>query len=125
MRQVEIPADTCYPLFFAFVIYFATGINEDIRAFFLFLIIVVLNVLVSLSIGLFVSSVLMSARQAQVLVAAWVLLSLTTSGYLLDPDNIPDYLKFVRYLSFMRVSLTSFSLCTVLPLYCGMSELSN
>lgn len=74
------------------------------RAFFLYSLIIVLNVIAATSIGLFVSSVMMNARQAQVVCGVWVLISLVTSGYLLDPDNIPDYLQFVRYLSFMRVS---------------------
>lgn len=94
----------CYPIFFAVVSYFSTGINPDVRAFFLYVLIIILNVSVATSIGLFVSSVMMNASQAQVICSAWTLISLVTSGYILDPDNIPGFLKFTRYLSFMRVS---------------------
>lgn len=105
--QVEVPADMCYPIFFGIVSYFATGVNRDVRAFFLYTVIIVLNVVTASSIGLFVASVMMNASQALVVCSGWVLVSLATSGFLLDPDNIPGFLKFTRYLSFMRVSNSS------------------
>lgn len=100
-----MPADMIYPLSSCLVLYYLVNMNPDIRAYILFNVITVLNVLIGQSIGLFASAVMMNVRQAQLLGSSWVLFSLMTSGYLIDPDNIPKPLQWVRYVNFLRVSL--------------------
>lgn len=65
----------------------------------MFLIISSLNVLVGQGLGMLLSAIFMDIRNAQVLASTLILISLVSSGYLIDPENVPAYMKFLGYIS--------------------------
>lgn len=89
----------CFPVLYATVVYFAINLNPDVRAFILFIIISSLNVLVGQGLGMLLSAIFMDIRNAQVLASTLILISLVSSGYLIDPENVPNYMKFLGYIS--------------------------
>ena len=92
-----------YPVLYSAGVYFVVGLNPSIQSFSLFTVILVTNVLAAQSIGLLVSTLLMNVREAQVLGTLWILGSMLTSGYHVDPDNTPSFVLPFRYLSFIKV----------------------
>lgn len=97
--QVDLPADVFYPVIFATATYFTVGLNPNIRAFIVFVVITSLNVLVGQGLGMLMSAIFMDLRNAQVLASTLILISLVSSGYLIDPENVPTFMKFLGYIS--------------------------
>lgn len=102
--QVDIPADIFYPICFSIVVYFSAGLNPDVRAFLMFMLICSLNVLVGHGLGMIVSAIFLDVRNAQVLASTLILLSLVSSGYLIDPDNVPVFMKPLNFLGVIKYS---------------------
>ena len=92
-----------YPLIYTSIVYYAIGLNPYFPSFLLFLIILILTVLAAQSVGLFISAVMMDVRQAQVAASLTLLFSMLVSGYYVNPDNIPDFVRPLRYFSFIKV----------------------
>ncbi|CDF34030.1 unnamed protein product [Chondrus crispus] len=113
--MIETPADTVYPLFFAAATYFIVGLNPFFLSFLLFTIVLVLNVLTAQSVGLFISAVVMDVRHAQIVGSIWVLTSMLTAGYYIDPDNVPPFVLPFRVLSFIKVRCIQLYLFTARP----------
>lgn len=103
--MVETPADMIYPTVFSLVTYFTIRLNPHISSFILFLVVLILDVLTAQSIGLLISALVMDVRKAQVIGSIWILSSMLVSGYYIDPENTPDFVKPFRQLSFLKVSV--------------------
>lgn len=110
---METPVDMITPIFFSAIIYWTIGLNPNFVPFLLFTIILVLDVLVGQSIGLLVSALFMEVRQSQVLGSMWILSSMLISGYYIDPNNTPDVVKPLRYMSFLKVRLANIHCSTL------------
>lgn len=90
-------------IFFSLVTYWVIGLNPKFHAFLLFTIVLILNVLVRKSMSLLVSSLFMEVKQAQVLGSLSVLSSMLISGYSIDTNNTPAFVRPFRYLSFIKI----------------------
>lgn len=100
--MVETPADMLYPLAFSISAYWLTGMNENFVRFVIFTLILILIVIVSQSIGLALSAAVLDVRKAQVIAAVIVLGSMLIGGYYVDPENLPRFIKPLRYLSYIK-----------------------
>lgn len=96
-----------YPFVFSCVVYPMIGLNRNFGAFVLFSVILTLNILTAQGIGLFISAIFMDVRQGQVLGSVWILGSMLISGYYIDPENTPGFVKPLRAISFIKVSTLS------------------
>lgn len=102
---METPLDIVSPFIFSLMVYWSTGLNPYFTTFLLFVIVMMLNVLVSQSVGLLLSAVFMDIRKAQLVASLWIISSMLVSGYHIDPDNTPQFAKPLRFLSFIKVRI--------------------
>lgn len=94
-----------YPFIFSCVVYPVVGFNSNFGSFVLFSVILTLNILTAQGVGLFISAIFMDVRQGQVLASIWILGSMLISGYYIDPENTPDFVKPIRSVSFIKVCI--------------------
>lgn len=80
-----------------------SGIHECVRSIWQRRLI--LNVLASQSLGIFVSAVFLHVKEAQVVGSVWILASMLVGGYYIDNQNVPEFLKPFRWLSYLKVGL--------------------
>lgn len=99
---VETPADAVYPLLFSIFVYYIIGLNPRVSVFLAFCGIMVLQVLAAQSIGLFISAVIKDVKEAQVLGSVWVLMSMLVGGFYINSDNIPSFLRYLSWLSYLK-----------------------
>lgn len=100
--MVETPADMIYPIIFSFVVYWIIGFKATFWAFLTFVVILILLVLAAHSIGLAVSAAVMDVRKGQVLSSVIILTSMLISGFYVNNENVPSFIRPFRYLSFIR-----------------------
>lgn len=98
---VELPADTIYPIFFCIVTYLAVGFSRGADKFFVYTGVFALVVLAAQSLGLALSAALLDIEYAQIIATLAVLSAMLFAGFYVDSDNIPVFLKPLRYLSFI------------------------
>lgn len=109
--QVETPADVLYPAIYSSVVYYMVGLNPAFVSYLLFAVILILSCLTAQSVGIFVSACMMDVKQAQAIGTVWILGSMLTSGYHIDPDNMPKFVRPLCYLSFPKVRPSPCSEC--------------
>jgi ABC-type multidrug transport system ATPase subunit len=101
---VETPADCIYPTIFSLIVYWVVGFNPGGGPFIVFLIILIAVVLTSQSFGLAISAALLDVRRAQVLASCLILSSMLMAGYYINNENIPGFVRPLRYLSYLKYS---------------------
>jgi ABC-type transport system involved in multi-copper enzyme maturation permease subunit len=99
---VETPADCIYPIVFAVITYYAIRLNEDFVRFLVFMLILVLVVLASQSMGLAISALLLDIRRAQVVTSVIILATMLISGFYVLEENVPTVVRPLKVLSFIR-----------------------
>lgn len=105
--SVEIPADLFYPTFFVVATYFTVNFSPSATAFFLHSLTLLLSVTASLSLGVVISAVLTNVKESQVFASVWILSSMLLSGYYIESENIPAFLRWVRHISYIKFSYES------------------
>ncbi len=101
--SVDLPIDMLYPLLFTLMWYWAVGFNPSFVSFLLQGITMMLNVSVSLSIGVLLSAIFMSAKEGQVCGTMWILSSMLFSGYYIAVDNLPKFIRPLTHISYLKV----------------------
>eukprot|EP00186_Timspurckia_oligopyrenoides_P002085 CAMPEP_0182443060 /NCGR_PEP_ID=MMETSP1172-20130603/1902_1 /TAXON_ID=708627 /ORGANISM="Timspurckia oligopyrenoides, Strain CCMP3278" /LENGTH=731 /DNA_ID=CAMNT_0024638225 /DNA_START=114 /DNA_END=2309 /DNA_ORIENTATION=- len=104
---VELPIDLVYPLFFCIVVYWMTGLSSTFYKFIVFIIVIIADVLAAQSLGYFVSALVMDVKKAQVILTCLILGSMLVSGYYVNNNNIPDWVGWLRYVSFVQYAFMS------------------
>jgi energy-coupling factor transporter ATP-binding protein EcfA2 len=99
---VETPEECLYPGIFSVIVYYVVGFNASGRAFVVFVVVLMISVLTSQSVGLAISASMMSVKRAQVLSMCIILAALLMSGYYVSNANIPGFIRPLRYLSYMK-----------------------
>jgi ABC-2 type transporter len=107
---VETPADCIYPATFSLLVYWMVGLNSTARAYVIFVILLLVSALTSQSFGLAISAAVPSLQRAQVLATCFVLASMLMAGYYVNSGNIPDFIRPLRFLSYMKYSYEAFVL---------------
>lgn len=102
---VDLSADLIIPFVSSCTIYYVVGLNPDIRAFSLYILIVLLHVGQAQGIGIVFAAAFLNIRYAQVGTLAFIIMSMVVSGYYINPENIPGFLEPIRHLSITKVSL--------------------
>ncbi|KAK4524991.1 hypothetical protein GAYE_SCF07G2895 [Galdieria yellowstonensis] len=105
---VEVPLDLIYPFFFSVYIYWMLNLNPEASRFILFLVFVGITVFTAQSIGLFIASVFMDFRKSQTLAAVFMLTSMLTGGFYVNDSQMPVWIRWIQYLSFIHYIYDSF-----------------
>lgn len=97
----EIPLVVCYPIMFLFIFYWFCGLNPSVaflgQAFNL-----VINAILSQSLGLAIGATVMSFDKGIVVAAVSMLTFMLLGGFY--TDNVPFWLKWISTLSFISYS---------------------
>ncbi|GJQ08303.1 hypothetical protein GpartN1_g94.t1 [Galdieria partita] len=107
---VEVPLDLIYPFFFSVYIYWMLNLNPQASRFILFLVFVGITVFTAQSIGLFIAAVFMDFRKSQTLAAVFMLTSMLTGGFYVNDSQMPVWIRWIQYLSFIHYIYDSFML---------------
>ena len=99
--SIESPLELIYPYMYAIMVYFAANLQRTASAFFLFLVLLSLLTLVAQSMGYWISSMVMEFKQAQVIASLWMLGSMLVAGFYIPESEIPVWLRWIRYVSFV------------------------
>jgi len=103
----EMPFNWLSPSLFIILVYWMTGINNNVGTFFTFWALLILNVELAVSMGMLISAAETNPKKALTVVSILVLGSMLLGGFYVDPDNIPDWLSWIQWLSFVRYSFGS------------------
>ncbi|XP_028394230.1 ABC transporter G family member 9-like [Dendronephthya gigantea] len=97
----EVPLVICYPCVFLFVFYWLCGLNPSV-AFLGQALNLVVNAILSQSIGLAIGATVMSFNKGIVVAAVTMLTFMLLGGFY--TDRVPFWLEWVQYLSFLTYS---------------------
>jgi ABC-type multidrug transport system permease subunit len=84
------------------------NLNPEASRFILFLVFVGITVFTAQSIGLFIASVFMDFRKSQTLAAVFMLTSMLTGGFYVNDSQMPVWIRWIQYLSFIHYIYDSF-----------------
>eukprot|EP00183_Erythrolobus_madagascarensis_P001359 CAMPEP_0185850942 /NCGR_PEP_ID=MMETSP1354-20130828/4874_1 /TAXON_ID=708628 /ORGANISM="Erythrolobus madagascarensis, Strain CCMP3276" /LENGTH=740 /DNA_ID=CAMNT_0028551673 /DNA_START=159 /DNA_END=2381 /DNA_ORIENTATION=+ len=105
--SVELPIELVYPLMYSTAVYWMAGLNPAFWRFVVFVIVLLTTVLAAQSMGLFVSALVMDIKRGQVILTCFMLGSMLVGGYYVNNSNIPDWLGWLKYVSFVQYSFTA------------------
>ncbi|XP_008797958.2 ABC transporter G family member 14-like isoform X2 [Phoenix dactylifera] len=94
----DLPMELALPTAFVVIIYWMGGLQPSASSFLLSLLVVLLSVLVSQSLGLAFGAILMDVKQATTLASVTTLVFLIAGGYYVQ--HIPRFIVWLKYLSF-------------------------
>lgn len=94
----DLPMELALPTAFVIIIYWMGGLRPDPASFILSLLVVLLSVLVSQSLGLAFGAILMDVKQATTMASVTTLVFLIAGGYYIQ--QIPPFIIWLKYLSF-------------------------
>jgi len=100
----EMPLNWISPSMFIIIVYWMTGLNDDPAVFFAFWFLLILNVELTSGLGMLVSAAQPDPKKALVIVSVLVLASMLLGGFYVNPDNLPSWLQWAQWLSFVRYS---------------------
>lgn len=101
---VEIPFQALMPFLLACAVYFAVGFTADAGRFFLFALILVLDVFCATSIGFFIGCAVTNASAATSLVTLIMLPFILFAGFFVNLGDVYVWLRWLQYLSPIRYS---------------------
>ncbi|XP_073055495.1 ABC transporter G family member 14-like [Primulina eburnea] len=94
----DLPLELALPTAFTLIFYWMGGLKPDPATFILSLLVVLLSVLVSQSLGLAFGAILMDVKQAATLASVTTLVFLIAGGYYVR--QIPPFIVWLKYLSY-------------------------
>ncbi|KAK1425596.1 hypothetical protein QVD17_20950 [Tagetes erecta] len=94
----DLPMELVLPTIFVTISYWMGGLKPSLLTFFLTVVIILFNVLVSQGLGLVLGAVLMDLKQATTLSSVIMLVFLLAGGYYIQ--QIPPFISWLKYISF-------------------------
>merc|ERR1711871_502637 len=98
----ELPFTIIHPTLFVTVAYWSTDLNPSKNAFFATWAILILNVETATAIGTLVSAAETDLKRAMVAATTFMLASMLFGGFYVNQNNIPVFLDWLQYLSFVK-----------------------
>lgn len=98
----RVPLDVLPQISFCAVQYYLAGLRPGADHFFIFFAVVALEPQCAVALGMLISAIIPSVEAAPQVAPLVVVLFLTFSGYFLNEDSIPDWIGWVKYISFVR-----------------------
>jgi len=103
-----IPLEFLPQMMLAAIQYFLTALRPGAGYFFKFLAILVLESQCAIGLGMILSASIKGVEAAPKVAPIAVILFLAFSGYFLNDESIPDWLIWLKYLSFIRYAFKAF-----------------
>ncbi|KAG9450051.1 hypothetical protein H6P81_010016 [Aristolochia fimbriata] len=94
----DLPMELVLPIIFTVITYWMGGLKATATNFFLTLLVILYNVLVSQGLGLALGAILMDVKQATTLASVTMLTFLLAGGYYIQ--HIPPFIAWMKYISF-------------------------
>ena len=107
--MATLPLEVLPQLALASLQYAMAGLRPGAGHFLTFLLILVLESQCAIALGMLLSASIRSVEAAPKVAPIVVILFLAFSGYFLNEDSIPDWLIWIKYLSFIRYAFQAFS----------------
>ena len=98
----RVPLDVLPNIAFSAAQYYLAGLRGGADHFLIFFGIIALELQCAVALGMLISALLPSVEAAPQLAPLVVVLLLTFSGYFLNEDSIPDWIGWIKYISFIR-----------------------
>lgn len=103
----ETPLLVIYPSIFVVLVYWMTGMRDDAGAFFQFWVLLLLTSQAAYSFGLAMSTLILDFKKAMVLATVSILFLMLISGFYVNPDNIPVWLRWIQWLAIIKFSFSA------------------
>lgn len=97
----EFPRALFFNLLMILIVYFMAGLNPTAGAFFTLLLITVLLALAGEGLAQMISVFAGDEQTAAALVPVFVIFQVLFGGFFIQPNAMPGYIKWVRWLSFV------------------------
>ena len=104
----RVPLDVLPQMLFCVVQYYLAGLRGGANHFFVFFGVIALELQCAVALGMLISALLPSVEAAPQLAPLVVILFLTFSGYFLNDDSIPDWIGWIKHISFIRYAFQAF-----------------
>ncbi|KAJ3425924.1 abc transporter g family member [Anaeramoeba flamelloides] len=123
----DFPFEVIIPIFYSIILYNMTKLRKDWGAFFIFLLTTIMIRNVGATIGFLLSSVSKSSEIGLGLAPPVIIPQLIFTGFLVDFDTIPAFLRWFRYINPMKYAFEVLinNEFTDLKFGCTPSELVN
>lgn len=96
---VDTPFSIITMMLFVTIVYFLAGLRLDVENFFIFFLIYILHAFISQSIGYCIGTLFKTVEEANLLANVIVMPLLVLGGFFINPDNMPVWLFWIRYIS--------------------------
>jgi len=100
----DLPVQISYPIIFGTISYWMIGLNPDFGRFLRFLVVLVTTSLVASSFGLLLSAWITNPKVALSVAGTAMLALMLAAGFYVEPAQLPDWISWLRYISFLRFS---------------------
>ncbi|KAL6069457.1 ATP-binding cassette sub- G member 2 [Balamuthia mandrillaris] len=98
----DLPFMTVFPIIFCLITYWMVGLDADVEKFFIFLACVVLVAQVAQSLGLAISAGAPDMGTSMALAPLVFIPLMLTGGLFLNQDSVPDWLRWIQFLSLFK-----------------------
>lgn len=97
----EMPFQVIMPCIYSVVVYWMVGLRPGADAFFTFMVVIVVTIFCAQSLGYFLGCVTPSLPVAMAIAPMCLILLLLFSGFYLNVESLPDFLFYLKYVSFI------------------------
>jgi ABC-type multidrug transport system permease subunit len=98
----ELPSQIFLPILFGSIVYWMVGFQPTFQKFILFIIILLLSSLCSVSVGLAISTASPTLEFATVIAPIIMVIFLLFGGFYITSQTIPPYFTWIQWLSFVK-----------------------
>ena len=106
--SIESPMQLVYPYMFTLIVYFSANLKRTASAFFLFAVLLSMQVMVAQSLGYWLSSMVMDFAQLAVMAALWMVGTILVAGFFIPISKMHVWFRWIRYLSFVYYGYNGF-----------------
>jgi len=107
---VELPRTVAFVTVFTVIVYWMIYLQPTARAFFITLAAVILTSMCAESLAIAVSTVAPTPQIAVAIVPVVMILNILFAGFFIPEDNIPVWLRWIQYTSFIKYSFSAMTL---------------
>mmetsp|Transcript_23759 Transcript_23759/g.42102 ORF Transcript_23759/g.42102 Transcript_23759/m.42102 type:complete len:653 (+) Transcript_23759:149-2107(+) len=100
----EMPLNFLNPTIFLSYVYWMAGLNKQVSTFFMFWLILLVNVEFVTSFGMLISAAVPNPKNAMTCVSIFMLSSMLLGGFYVNSNNLPYWIRWLEWFSFVKYS---------------------
>ncbi len=105
-----LPFDLIVVYIYISTVYFIIGLNPNIGAFLIFILIISLLIFSSVGLGMFISSIASDSEMAISIASPFMIVLLLFGGFYANISNIPVWISWIQYISFINWGFQALSI---------------